>query len=148
MIIDIINEKIPEAMKAKDSVRLNSLKEIKTALFKEKTSGKPYTDIVETQVLVKMVKQYNDAILEFKNNNANELAKQYSSELEIIKEFAPKEVSEEDIISKIEEVVTNLKNDGIVLSMKDMKTVMTQVKTVYPTADGGLISKIFKSKIG
>lgn len=148
MIIDIINEKIPEAMKAKDSVRLNSLREIKTALFKEKTSGKPYTEQVETQVLIKMVKQYNDAILEFKNNNAQDLANQYSAELEIIKEFAPKEVSEEEIIAKIEDVINNLKDSGVVLSMKDMKTVMTQVKTAYPTADGGLISKIFKSKIG
>lgn len=147
MIIDTINGMIPEAMKAKDSVRLNSLKEIKTALIKEKTSGKPYTDDVETKVLVKMVKQYTDAIVEFKENNANDLADQYSAELAIIKEFAPKEVSEDDIINKINEVVDSLKSNGETLTMKHMKVIMDNVKSVYPTADGALISKIFRTKL-
>ena len=101
MILDNINSLIPEAMKNQDKVRLNSLRGIKTELTKAKTSGEAYNEDVEKKILVKLVKQYTEAIKEFEANDAKELAESYKSELDIIKEFAPKEVTEDENNEKL-----------------------------------------------
>lgn len=146
MILDNVNSLIPEAMKNQDKVRLTALRGIKTELTKAKTSGAVYTEDIEKNILVKLVKQYTEAIREFEVHDAKELSESYKAELEIIKEFAPKEVTEDDIIKKVDEVAAflsmELKRD---LSIKDMRTVVAKVKEIYPTADGGLISKTFKT---
>lgn len=139
LLIETIDALISESMKAQDKVRLGALREIKTNLMKVKTSGEAYTEDAETKTLVKLVKQYKEAINECSSNK--ELVEQYSSELSVIQEFAPKEATDEDIINKVKEIVSNISSP----SMKDMKNVMNMVKSVYPTADGGLISKTFRS---
>lgn len=146
MLIDGINGLIATAMKEKDGLRLNTLREIKTELTKVKTSGVQYTEALETDTLVKMVKRYKEAIKEFKeaaNGNSDDIIAQYENELCILKEFAPKEATDDDIANKVKEIVSTLTSP----SMKDMKTVQSEVKAVYPSADGGLISKIFRSLI-
>lgn len=148
LLIDSLNSLIATAMKSKENVRLNVLREIKSELMKIKTSGSAYTKDAETLALVKMVKRYKEAIDEFNKANASkELINQYESELSIIQEFAPREATEDDIINKVNEIVNLMIENGINLSMKEMKTVMTEVKKVYPTADGGIISKTFRNRL-
>lgn len=150
MLLDIINGLIVETTKSQDKVRLNAIKTIKTELMKDKTSGKPYTEDVELKTMSRLVKQYKEAISEFEKNGgetAAELIKQYSDELNVIQEFAPKDATEDEIRAKIDELVDTLKSDGKEISMKDMKFIQDGVKNVYPTADGKIISSIFRTKL-
>lgn len=134
-------------MKSRDMVRLNALREIKDNLTKARTSGEAYTEEAETKAMIKLVKQYQNAIAEYEANNAIEMVKKFSADLEIIKEFAPKEVSKDDIIKKVNDVVDDMINNGISLSMKEMRNVMAEVKKEYPSADGGVISQAFKARL-
>lgn len=147
MLIDTINGLIPSVMKERNAVRLNSLKMIKTELVKAKTSGEKYDEGVEQKLLTKMVKQYSDAIKEFEENNAMELAEQYKQELAVIKEFAPQEASEEEIIAEVDKVIADMIERGVEPHIKELKNVISAVKTKYPTADGTLISLNFRKKV-
>lgn len=147
MLINTINGLIPSVMKERNAVRLNSLKMIKTELVKAKTSGEKYDEGVEQKLLTKMVKQYSDAIKEFEENNAMELAEQYKQELAVIKEFAPQEASEEEIIAEVDKVIADMIERGVEPHIKELKNVISAVKTKYPTADGTLISLNFRKKV-
>lgn len=147
MLIDTINGLIPSVMKERNAVRFNSLKMIKTELVKAKTSGEKYDEGVEQKLLTKMVKQYSDAIKEFEENNAMELAEQYKQELAVIKEFAPQEASEEEIIAEVDKVIADMIERGVEPHIKELKNVISAVKTKYPTADGTLISLNFRKKV-
>lgn len=147
MLIDTINGLIPSVMKERNAVRLNSLKMIKTELVKAKTSGEKYDEGVEQKLLTKMAKQYSDAIKEFEENNAMELAEQYKQELAVIKEFAPQEASEEEIIAEVDKVIADMIERGVEPHIKELKNVISAVKTRYPTADGTLISVNFRKKV-
>lgn len=150
MLLDTINGLIVETTKSQDKVRLNAIKTIKTELMKDKTSGNPYTEDVELKTMSRLVKQYKEAISEFEKNGgetAAELIKQYSGELNVIQEFAPKDATEDEIRAKIDELINTLKTEGKEISMKDMKFIQDSVKNVYPTADGKIISSIFRTKL-
>lgn len=150
MIIDVINNKILEYTKSRDSVRLAAMKEIKTALAKEQKSGKPYTDETETKVLVNLVNTYKKAIEEFSSmntDNAHELIEKYSSELAIIQEYAPKEPTVEEITQAALDIIENLESkNGCKASMKDMKTILSELKKVFPVVNGKIVSDILKTR--
>lgn len=143
MIYNQLNSLIAEAMKSKDNDRVNTLRLIKTELVKKEKEGKEVTEQIEANVLIKMVSQREDSINQFKEANRLDLVEHEQKELDIIKEFAPKQVSDEDIISETEKVISTMGS----VSMKDMKTILAEVQKVYPTANGKLISQIVKKHI-
>lgn len=141
MIYNKLNSLIAEAMKNKDSERVNVLRLIKTELVKKEKEGKTIDETIEANVLMKMVSQREDSINQFKQANRLDLVEKETNELSIIKEFAPKQVSDEDIIAETEKVIATI---GVV-TMKDMKNILAEVQKVYPTANGKIISQIVKT---
>ena len=113
-----------------------------TELLKKEKEGKPLDETIEASVLMKMVSQREDSINQFKQANRMDLAENEQKELDIIKEFAPKQVSDEDITIETEKVIANM---GGTVTMKDMKNILAEVQKVYPTANGKIISQIVKS---
>lgn len=111
----------------------------------------------EDKVLLKMVSSLEGGIAEFKKGlesdkkeNIIQLITDYENELAIVKEFAPKVVSDDEIAGFTKTVIDTYiksKGDGFTLSMKDMKPIMTEVQKTYPTASGKVISQIIKSMI-
>lgn len=144
MYNEITDKKIASAMKNGEQIMLTVWRAIKTEFTKFKTSaaGNVLTDEKELQIINKMVLQRKESIEQFRNAGRNELANAEEQEMNILLELLPKEATEEDIFNTIKEYVENSINGTP--SMKDMKGVMTFVKSKYPTADGGKISKIFK----
>ena len=70
--------------------------------------------------------------------------------MSIISELIPKQTTEDDITESTHTAITSYKltkEDGYALTMKDLKPIMTIVKTQFPTADGGLIRKVFVEAI-
>ena len=144
MIYTQLNSLIAEAMKNKDNDRVNVLRLIKAELVKKEKEGKELTEAIEGTVLMKMVSQREDSINQFKQANRLDLAENEQKELDIIKEYAPKQVSDEDIIAETEKVIANM---GGVVTMKDMKNILAEVQKIYPTANGKIISQVVKSHI-
>lgn len=142
MLYTQLNSLIAEAMKNKKNDRVNVLRLIKAELLKKEKEGKPLDETIEANVLMKMVSQREDSINQFKQANRLDLAENEQKELDIIKEFAPKQVSDEDITIETEKVIANM---GGTVTMKDMKNILSEVQKVYPTANGKLISQIVKS---
>lgn len=141
MIYNQLNSLIAEAMKNKDNNRVNVLRLIKTELVKKEKEGKELNEQIEASVLMKMVSQREDSIAQFTQANRMDLVENETKELNIIKEFAPKQVSDEDIIAETEKVISVI---GTV-TMKDMKNILAEVQKVYPTANGKIISQVVKS---
>ena len=144
MLYTKLNSLIAEAMKNKDNDRVSVLRLIKTELVKKEKEGKELTEAIESAVLTKMVSQREDSINQFKQANRMDLVENEQKELDIIKEFAPKQVSDEDIIAETEKVIANM---GGAVTMKDMKNILAEVQKVYPTANGKIISQVVKSHI-
>ena len=141
MIYNQLNSLIAEAMKNKDNDRVNVLRLIKSELVKKEKEGKELTEQIEANVLMKMVSQREDSIAQFTKANRMDLVENETKELNIIKEFAPKQVSDEDIIAETEKVISVM---GTV-TMKDMKNILAEVQKIYPTANGKIISQVVKS---
>lgn len=109
----------------------------------------------EDKVLLKMVSSLEGGIAEFKKGLEGEkkdtilqLITDYENELAIVKEFAPKVVSDEEIAGLTKTVIdAYIKSMGVgyKISMRDTKPIMFEVQQTYPTANGKVISQIIKS---
>ena len=101
-------------------------------------------EIKELNVLKKMAKEFKDEIENSKKAGNQGHANEVESQLKILEEFIPAPVSEEDIESSVKEIIKTIDHP---LSMKDMGVIISQVRSKFPTADGGIISKVVKSQI-
>ena len=144
MYSEIIDKQIASAMKSGEQVKLTVWRAIKSEFVKFKTSasGNQLTDEKELQIINKMVLQRKESIEQFRNAGREELASAEEKEMIILSELLPKEATEDDINNAIKEYIsTSIEGNP---SMKDMKNIMTFVKSKYPTVNGGIVSKIFK----
>lgn len=152
-----INELIKSSMKSGDKVALRAYKNLKAEIQKIKTAknAKPYTDAAEIQLISKMCKNLEDAILDFSKAHREDLVSDYTSELEVLKKLLPEPVNESQICSFVEEYCLNNNFVGnteaqeniIQIPKKEMGKVIKVVKETYPQADGKLISSIVKKYV-
>ena len=132
-----IDEIIEKARKTSNTFTLETARLIKAALINNKHSEKP---VSELEVLQKMAKEREKAIVIYTNAGRNDLARIESKELDYIKEMIPKEPSEQEI----EELIAELM-EATTLTIKDTKGVIADVQRTFPTAQKSTIVKIFKS---
>lgn len=152
-----INELIKSLMKSGDKVALRAYKNLKAEIQKVKTAknAKPYTDAAEIQLISKMCKNLEDAILDFSKAHREDLVSDYTSELEVLKKLLPEPVNESQICSFVEEYCLNNNFVGnketqeniIQIPKKEMGKVIKVVKETYPQADRKLISSIVKKYV-
>ena len=139
-----INQLIKEAMLAKDSVRLSSLRAIKSAFLvaqTEKGAGE-LDDAAKQKIIQKQVKQRKDADAIYLEQNRQDLADDELAQVAILEEFLPEQLSED----KIREVVTAVIAQVGASSMADMGKVMGSAnQQLAGKADGKLIAQIVKS---
>lgn len=152
-----INELIKSSMKSGDKVALRAYKNLKAEIQKVKTAknAKPYTDATELQLISKMCKNLEEAILDFSKAHREDLVADYTSELQVLKKLLPEPVNESQICSFIEEYCLNNNFVGsteaqeniVQIPKKEMGKVIKVVKETYPQADGKLISSIVKKYV-
>jgi len=141
-----VTSKLKEAMKAKDVIRLEALRAIKSALILLKTEDRnqPILETKEVQVLQKLVKQRKDSASIFREQNRIDLAEPEEAQANIISEFLPKQLSESEIENVVIVVITQISAEGI----KDMGKVMGIVSNkLAGKADGKTISNIVREKL-
>ncbi|MGB5820362.1 MAG: GatB/YqeY domain-containing protein [Saonia sp.] len=141
-----VMEQMKAAMKAKDTVALESLRAIKSALLLAQTSGSgnDLSEDDEIKLVQKLVKQRKDSAAIYEKQGRADLAAPELAQAAIIEQFLPEQLSEEEI----EKVVVRTINDTGASGMKDMGKVMGMVsKELAGQADGKTISSIVRSKL-
>ncbi|TSC57265.1 MAG: hypothetical protein Greene041679_362 [Parcubacteria group bacterium Greene0416_79] len=139
-----IDELIPEAMRAKDTVRLTVLRSLKAAFVNEsialkKTGGEPLTDAEALAVIRRLGKQRKDSIEQFRKGSREELAKAEEAELAVLDAFLPTQLSEEEI-RKIAQV--KKETLGISDKTKIGQLIGAVMKETKGCADGALVKKV------
>lgn len=140
-----IMAQMKDAMKAKDEAALRTLRAIKAEIIKAKTepgAGGEIDEATEQKFLQKMVKQRKDSLDIFEQQGRADLAVKEKEELEIIQRFLPKQLTEEEIIAAVKDIITT----SGASSAADMGKVMgLATKQLAGKADGKIISGVVKS---
>lgn len=143
-LTDRINAGIKDAMKQKNEAGKRTLRAIKAQLLLLKTSGSgtEITEDQEVKILQKMIKERQDSYQIYVEQNREDLAAPEKEEMDIIKEFLPQQMSEEELTVAIKGIVEQVGAS----SMKDMGKVMGMANKQFGgKADGKTISMIVKS---
>jgi len=135
------------AMKAKDQTALTALRAVKSAILLAQTESGAKEDITEEQelkILQKLVKQRKDSATIYLEQDRKDLASPELDEAEVISQFLPEALSEEEIEKVVVKTIETIGAEG----MKDMGKVMGMVsKELAGQADGKTISTIVRQKL-
>jgi len=138
-------DQMKTAMKAKDTVALESLRAIKSALLLAKTSGDgTLTEDDEVKLVQKLVKQRKDSAAIFSQQNREDLAGPELAQVVVLEQFLPEQLTQGEIEKVIEDIIATTGASG----MKDMGKVMGLAsQELTGRADGKTISAIVKNKL-
>ena len=135
---------LKEAMKSKNQTALTALRAVKSAILLHKTqksSDGEMSQQDEMKLLQKLVKQRKDSADIYKGQGRNDLADPELKEVEIIQQFLPEALSEDEVKEVVKSVIEEIGAEG----MKDMGKVMgISTKKLMGKADGKLISTIVR----
>lgn len=140
----ILND-IISAMKSKDKEKLSTLRLLKGAMQLEEINKKSeLNDEGLINLIAKQIKTRKESIAEFKNANRQDLVEKTEKEIEILSEYMPEQLTEEEVIKIIEEAFNEIKPT----SMKDMKQMMAYLNPkLKGKADMGFVSKQIKNRL-
>ncbi|AFL84090.1 hypothetical protein Belba_1475 [Belliella baltica DSM 15883] len=140
-----VESEIKKAMLAKDKDRLRALRAIKSLIMLEETKGgasESLSEEDELKLLTKAAKQRRDSADIYQQQNREDLLAVELAELEIISEFLPKQLSEEELEAELKKIIAESGAEGL----KDMGKVMgLATKALAGKADGKAISMKVKS---
>jgi len=141
-----VTQIMKEAMRAKDKLRLEAVRAIKSELLLAKTSGGDgeMNEEAEIKILQKLVKQRRDSAEIYKQQARAELADNELAQANIIEEFLPAQLSDDELEAALKEVIDSLGAS----SMKDMGKVMgTANAKLKGKADGKRIAEFVKKAL-
>ena len=140
-----IESEIKSAMIAKDKTRLGALRSIKSLILLEETKSGAKAQITEEdelKLLTKAAKQRKDSADIYQQQNRADLYEVEMAELEVLQEFLPKALTDEEITAAIREIIAQTGAS----SPKDMGKVMgVASKQLAGKADGKVISEKVKA---
>lgn len=144
-LTDQINADIKEAMKAREKDKLAALRDIKSKLLNEATSGNGDIDEAkENKIILKLHKQRMDTYNVYKEQGRDDLAENEKFEAEIIEKYMPKMMDEAEVRTEVKSAIDQLGASG----PQDMGKVMgTLTKKLAGKADGKMISSIVKEEL-
>lgn len=145
-MLEKIQNDIVNAMKAKDTLRLSTLRLLKGAIDLEKINKRLETLSDEDIYVIigKQIKTRKESIVEFEKGNRNDLIDKTNEEIKILSSYMPEMLSEEEIINNIDETISLIN----ATSIKDMGSVMREVSPkLKGKADMSLVSSIIKNKL-
>jgi uncharacterized protein YqeY len=149
MLHDDIQTDLKAALEAGNKTRLSVLRDIKSEITNEQVSQGtdrnetlPDEDVVE--VIARLAKQRRESIEEFEAGGRDELAEQEREELEILEEYLPESMSDDELQQLVESTIADIGAED----MSDMGQVMGAVmEEVGPQTDGDQVKEIVKDKL-
>ncbi|MEY2776060.1 MAG: hypothetical protein RLY30_158 [Pseudomonadota bacterium] len=149
LLKDRLLEDIKQAMRAKESQRLTTLRLV-TAAIKQKEVDERITldDAQVLAILDKMVKQRRDSVAQFEAGGRQDLVQQEQAEIDLLLQYLPQPLSEAEIIALIEAAVQGLVSAGESMGPGLMGKAMGVLKPqTAGRADGALVSRLLKQKL-
>jgi len=141
-----VQKDMVDAMRAKEELRLSTLRMMKAALQLKRIEKRADLDEKEElQVFTTMIKQRKDSVEQFTKGARPELAAKEASEITIIESYMPKAVGEEEIVATVRAVITEMGSP----TMKVMGAVMKNVMSKFGGArvDGKIVSEAVKKQL-
>ncbi|MDO4375964.1 MAG: GatB/YqeY domain-containing protein [bacterium] len=141
-----VNNDLVAAMKSGDKFTLSVLRMLKSALIYEQTNGEKHelSDDDVLSVIKKQVKTRKTSMEEYLSYDRKDLADNLQKEIDILSKYLPEELSDEKLTKIIDEIITELKPDG----MKGMGMVIKAVSAKCgAAADMKKVSSIVKEKL-
>ncbi len=140
-----LQEEMKAAMKSGDKDRLSTIRMLISEIKKiQIDSKKDLSDDEIIQILQKYIKQRKEAYAQYEQAGRKDLADKELKEIEIVKEFLPPELSEEELQKIVEDTIREIGASSIKDMGKVVKAVMEKVKG---RAEGSVVSKIVKDKL-
>ena len=147
-MFDRISNDIKEAMKAKDKVRLETLRNIKKVFLEAKTApgaNDTLTDDAAMKIMQKLVKQGKDSATLYNEQGRADLAEAELAQVAVIETYLPKQMSAEELEATLKAIIAEVGAEG----PKDMGKVMgTATKKLAGLAEGRAISAKVKELLG
>lgn len=144
-LLERIEEDLRFSIKNKDEEKLRTLRMLKADILYEKTKGTE--DLAEdkvVEIVFRGSKKRKESITEFEKAGRMDLADRERAELRIIEEYLPKQMSEEEIILAVDNLIKEMGG----ATQKDMGKVMgVMMKELKGQADGALVKKIVSAKL-
>ena len=143
-LFDQISEDIKAAMKARDRVRLDTLRNIKKVFLEAKTApgaNDTLDDADALKIIQKLAKQGRESAATFAQQNRQDLADNELAQVAVIESYLPKQLDEAEIETQVQEIIAATGASG----MKDMGKVMgIASKQMAGKADGRAISSVVR----
>lgn len=141
-LINVLNEDIKKAMKAKDKPTLAVLRMLKSAIQNEQINkGQPLTADEELTVLAREMKQRKDSLESFTQAGRDDLVEQVKAEIVVVETYMPKQLTETELNTILSEVIQQVG----ATSMKDFGKVMgAAMPRVKGKADGTQVQSLVK----
>ena len=142
MLKEKLMQDLKDAMKEKNNIKKDTVQMVRAAILQiEKDKGIEVSDEKIIEIIAKEVKGKKDAIVDFEKGGRDDLVLQTNTEIAILSEYLPKQLSKEEIKSIVEEIIKTIGATGI----KDMGPVMKEAKAkIGAGADGRTINEVVK----
>jgi uncharacterized protein len=148
-MIEQIQHDITSAMKARDELRLSTLRMVKTALKNREIEKMAALDDKESQqVLSTLIKQRKDSIEQFLRGGRKEMAEKEAAEIALIETYLPKAAGEEQIVAGVRAVIAEMTPPPTIKEMGTViKTVMARFSESGIRVEGKLVSETVKREL-
>ena len=145
-----IGDDIKSAMKARDKIRLETVRNIKKVILEKESAIRPsgqesLTLEQEIEIVVQLAKQRRDSIAQYQQAKRTDLADQEAQELTILEEYLPKQLSDDEISQVIEDIIAQ----SGATSAKDIgKVIGAAMQQLKGKADGKKVQEMVKARLG
>ena len=147
-LFDVISNDIKEAMKAKDKVKLETLRNVKKFFLEAKTApgaNDTLTDDAALKIMQKLVKQGKDSASIYQGQGRADLAEAELAQVAVLEAYLPKQMSNEELEAALKEIIAEVGAAG----PQDMGKVMgVDTKKLAGKAEGRAISAKVKELLG
>lgn len=147
-LFDVISNDIKEAMKAKDKVKLETLRNVKKFFLEAKTApgaNDTLTDDAALKIMQKLVKQGKDSAAIYQSQDRADLAEAELAQVAVLEAYLPKQMSNEELEAALKEIIAEVSAAG----PQDMGKVMgVATKKLAGKAEGRAISAKVKELLG
>lgn len=135
---------LKEAMKSKDKEKLSVLRMVKGAMQLEEINLKrELNDNEIVNIIAKQIKTRKESIVEFEKGNRTDLIDQANLEINILNEYMPEQMSEEEIAKEVDRVFNELNPNP-----NEMGKIMGALSHLKGKADMGIVNRLVKEKLG
>ena len=145
-LIDELSAALKEAMKAKDTPKLDAIRQVQTEIAKKKSEkGEEANDELVIGVISSYVKKMTKAVEEYKSlgDRGIEMAEKIQFEIDFLSGWLPEQLSEEDVAKLVDEVLADLGE----VDMSQMGRIIGAVMAKGEGIDGSVVSKLVKEKL-